>query len=230
MLIDKERSIIPACDMDSNYELYELIMKTHKHPAVGAYKIGLRLALYYGLLDLMRDIRNITDKPIIYDHQKAGNDIPDMGAKFADACRASGIDAVILFPFVGDISQKAWIEACQLRGLHVIVGGEMTHPGFNGYISEETSLKIYSVAADNSITDFVVPGNKPEKIRTYKTYLEEKHGVVDPIFYSPGLITQGGDITESGEAAGEKWHAIVGRALYTAEDPCAVLDTLSKQL
>jgi len=41
---------------------------------------------------------------------------------------------------------------------------------------------------------------------------------IKPIFYSPGLIAQGGNITESAKAAGEKWHAIVGRALYDAKD------------
>ena len=38
------------------------------------------------------------------------------------------------------------------------------------------------------------------------------------MFYSPGLIAQGGNITKSAHAAGETWHAIVGRALYNAKD------------
>jgi len=229
MLIEKKRSIIPACDVYTDSELINLIKTTHEHPAVGAYKIGITIAMYYGLRDVCKAIKKITNKPIIYDHQKAGNDIPDMGEHFARTCVESGVDAVILFPFVGKISQEAWQEACLKIGLYVIVGGEMTHPGFDSYIPSTISMKIYSVAATNGITDFVVPGNKSHRIKEYKTFIEEGHGV-SPIFYSPGLITQGGDISESGKVAGERWHAIVGRALYTAENPLVVLDTLSKQL
>ena len=35
-----------------------------------------------------------------------------------------------------------------------------------------------------------------------------------PVFWSPGLVAQGGRITEAGEAAGARFHAIVGRGLY----------------
>ena len=44
----------------------------------------------------------------------------------------------------------------------------------------------------------------------------EKKGV-KPTLFSPGLVTQGGELTESGKAAGEKWHALVGRAITNAE-------------
>ena len=53
---------------------------------------------------------------------------------------------------------------------------------------------------------------------------------VDPIFYSPGLITQGGNITESAKAAGDKWHAIVGRALYNAKDMNRAAEELARNL
>ena len=66
------------------------------------------------------------------------------------------------------------------------------------------------------VKDFVVPGNKPEKIIEYKGFLESLD--VEPILYSPGLISQGGSLTESAKAAGNNWHAIVGRALYNAKD------------
>ena len=231
MLIEKNRSIIPACDVQTDYELLELVLKTHEHPAVGAYKIGFSLALSYGLPHLIRDVKHITKKPIIYDHQKAGNDIPKMGENFAKVCADAGVDAVILFPFTGHMTQNVWQSACKHKGLHVIVGGEMTHPGFTDYISEEDSTAIYKMAADTGIRDFVVPGNKPDRIKFYRDLcLTRSNTQEEPIFYSPGLITQGGDISEAGEAAGDRWHAIVGRALYTADDPYKMLDILSNQL
>ena len=125
-----------------------------------------------------------------------------------------------MFPFTGPETEKAWIKACKKEKLGVIVGGEMTHRGFleseGGFINEKESFAIYEIAAEQKINDFVVPGNKPEKIKMYKAFLEARG--INPVFYSPGLIAQGGNITESAKAAGERWHAIVGRALYDAKD------------
>ena len=185
---------------------------------IGAYKIGFQLALKYGLPKLVKAARAFTEKPLIYDHQKAATDIPDVAEKFAAVCRESGIDAVIFFPQSGPETEKAFILAAQKAGLGVIVGGEMTHKGYlqadNGFLLNEAPKRMYEIAAGLGVTDFVVPGNKPEKIAFYRQFLESKG--VKPVLYSPGLVAQGGEITESAKAAGEKWHAIVGRALYEA--------------
>ena len=73
---------------------------------------------------------------------------------------------------------------------------------------------MYEFAAHLRVKDFVVPGNKPEKIVFYKQFLESKG--IKPVLYSPGLVSQGGKLTESAKAAGKNWHAIIGRALYGA--------------
>jgi len=217
-IIKLSKSIIPSCDVSDLEKLKNLVKETCSIEGIGAYKIGLELALRYGIPAVVDAIRKYTNLPIIYDHQKAANDIPELGEKFAKAVK--GVDAVILFPFTGPETEKAWIKACKNEKLGVIVGGEMTHKGFleseGGFISEKESLKIYEIAAENKIHDYVVPGNKPEKIKLYKAFLEARG--VKPVFYSPGLIAQGGDITESAKAAGDNWHAIIGRALYNAKD------------
>jgi len=216
-IINLNRSIIPSCDVDTLEKLSKLVKATCNVQGIGAYKIGFELCLKFGVPSVVKAIKKHTSLPIIYDHQKAATDIPEMGENFAKA--VNGVDAVILFPVMGPNTEKAWINSCKKAGLGVIVGGEMTHPGFSekegGYISEKESLKIYDIASDFGITEFVVPGNKPAQIKKYKRFLENKG--ISPIFYSPGLITQGGDITESAKAAG-KWHAIVGRALYNSKN------------
>lgn len=218
MIIKLNKSIIPSCDVPNLEKLKRLIKETCSVDGVGAYKIGLELCLPYGIPAVADAIRKFTDIPIIYDHQKAANDIPELGEKFARAVK--GVDAVILFPFTGPETERAWIKACRKEKLGVIVGGEMTHKGFlereGGFISEKESLRIYEVASEEKITDYVVPGNKPEKIRLYKAFLEARG--IKPVFYSPGLISQGGSIAESAKAAGDRWHAIVGRALYESKD------------
>jgi len=218
MIIKIPKSIIPSCDVSTLEQLRKLVKETCSVEGIGAYKIGFELALRYGIPVVVNTIRKETDLPIIYDHQKAATDIPEMGNKFMDA--VDGVNAVILFPVMGPETEKAWIEAGKKAKMPIIVGGEMTHPSFlkkdKGYIDDEAPKKIYELAADLGVRDFVVPGNKPEKIQQYKTLLENKG--IKPVFYSPGLVTQGGDVTEGARAAGNNWHAIVGRAIYDAKD------------
>jgi len=97
-----------------------------------------------------------------------------------------------------------------------------------GYLRKSAPDDIYELAAKMGVTDFVVPGNKPDRITHYKGLIESC-GVKEPVFYSPGLVAQGGEISEGAKAAGEKFHAIVGRGIYQAEDKKkAALEMTSK--
>lgn len=227
-IIKYDRSVIPACDVSSLSELEKLVDATCDVKGIGAYKIGFGLALRYGLPKVCETIRARTKLPIIYDHQKAATDIPETGELFAKACKDGGVDAIILFPQAGPVTEKAWIEACKKTGLGVIVGGEMTHPQYKksdgGWLDDEGIVQIYKIAKEAGIKDFVVPGNKPERIKFYRQLLG------DVVFYSPGLVAQGGEITESAKAAGNKWHAIVGRGIYGAKDMNAATKELTSKL
>jgi len=229
-IIAIDKSIIPACDVPDLETLSKLVEGTASVEGIGAYKIGLQLVLPFGMQKVVETIRAKSDLPIIYDHQKAATDIPALGKKFASACK--GVDAVILFPQAGPVTEKEWIAAVKDAGFGVIVGGEMTHEGYletdGGFINAKAPEKIYEIAAENGVSDFVVPGNKPDRIKHYKEFLEGKG--VEPVFYSPGLVAQGGEITESAMAAGERWHAIVGRGLYQAEDITAAAKELTAKL
>jgi len=218
-IIDWDKSIIPACDVP--LEVYERILEnTGDMDKIGGYKIGIALALNYGLPDIVKVAKEYTDKPIIYDHQKAGTDIPDMGKKFMDVCKKAGVDAVILFPQSGPETEKAWIEAAKEEDLGIIVGGLMTHPKYvrseGGYLADEAVMRMYLNGADLGVTDFVVPGNKPDDIKRIKETLEERG--ISPTFYAPGFVAQGGEISDAAKVAGKNWHAIVGRGIYESEN------------
>lgn len=217
-IIKLNRSIIPACDVDSLEKLRQLVDETCDIEGIGAYKIGFELVIPYGMKQVAETIRELSDLPVIYDHQKAATDIPDTGVKFIKACK--GADAVIFFPQSGPVTEEAWIKAAKEERMKVIVGGEMTHRGYlesdNGFLKNDMPVRAYTIAANLGVTDFVVPGNKPEKILEYRKMLEAMG--IRPIFYSPGLVAQGGKITEGAKAAGERWHAIIGRALYESKD------------
>jgi len=220
--IARDKSIIPALDVDTLEKALQIVRATADIEAIGGYKLGFSLALRYGLPRAVQEIRAISGKPLIYDHQKAGTDIPDTGADFAAACKQSGINTVIFFPQAGPKTQKAWIDAAQAQTLGVIVGVELTGPAYlesdGGYLRADTPEKTLSNALQNGVREFVVPGNKPERIAHYKKLIESgEAGVALPegqyAFYSPGLVAQGGSVTQGAKAAGKRWHAIVGRAL-----------------
>ena len=231
-IIKIPKSIVPACDMGDLKDFEDLVKKVDGVKGVGAYKIGFELGLKYGLPAVVKAARKHTKKPIIYDHQKAATDVPFTGEKFAKVCSAAKVDAVILFPQAGPVTEREWIKACQKERLGVIVGGEMTHEAYlkadGGFLDDMAPVRMYEVAVGNGVTEFVVPGNKPEKIRFYRHLFESK-GIV-PVLHSPGLVAQGGSITESGVAAGGNWHAIVGRALYGAKDRKKAAQELCSQL
>jgi len=219
MLIKQERSIIPACDVtEAKYE--QLVKETAGIEAIGAYKIGFTLALEIGLPRAVEIARKYTDKPLIYDHQKAATDTPHTGEAFAKICKHAGIDAIILFPQAGPETERAWIDFARDEDLHVIVGGLMTHPKYvrseGGYIADEAIIQMYETAAGLGINDYVVPGNNPEAIKKIRAMLvrERSH----PVLYSPGFKVQGGSLEASVRAAEGHFHPIVGRAIFEAAD------------
>ena len=253
MIIQRDRSIIPACDV-SIEKFVDIVKKTGNLEKVGGYKIPAT-AGREGWEIWVKTARKYTDKPLIYDHQKAGTDIPDTGENFMKAIKGAGFDAVILFPQSGPVVEYEWIRAAQDKGLGVIVGGEMTHLrylssdindkgskyseifhdliGFEkilrGYIRDDAPDDIYKLAAKMGVSDFVVPGNKPDRIAHYKLIIEDS-GIKEPIFYSPGLIAQGGQISNGAKAAGRRFHGIVGRGIYNAKNIREAALELTSQL
>lgn len=236
-IIRQNKNIIPACDVPIMV-LTDIVRATADIDGIGGYKIPA-VSGRKGWERWVEAARKYTNKPLIYDHQKAGTDIPDTGQQFMKDLKGSGFDAVILFPLAGPVSQYEWTKAAENESLGVIVGGEMTHQKFldydffsnnkvnydeifeklgfdrplTGYLKQCAPDEIYELAARMGIVNFVVPGNKPAQIRRYNSLIKRR-GIAEPIFWSPGLIAQGGDLTDSAKAAGENFHAIVGRELY----------------
>ncbi len=237
-IIQRKRSIIVAADVPDIVKLGNLADGMNGVTGIGGFKIGLTL----GLKNLSLAV-NIVKRvlgfnfPVIYDHQKAGNDIPDMGKPFAKVLKDSGVDAAILFPFTGPATQEAWTKSCLDADLKVLTGGMMTHPQFlvseGGYIADESVERIYRLACKLGIRHFVVPGNKIEWVKKIRSWLVEELDEGNFVLYAPGFITQKGDISECGQAAGNEWHAIVGSAIYgppTTEDQYKAALAITRQI
>jgi len=231
-IIGRDKSVIPACDVSTLEDFESIIIGTADVDGIGGYKIGFELGLSYGLEKVVGVVRKHTNKPVIYDHQKAGTDIPDTGKNFAEVCKRAGVDAVILFPQSGPETERAWIYHALDKGLDVIVGGRMTHPAYavseGGFITDEGALDMYRIAARAGINNFVVPGNKPEIIEQVRDVVEAEG--VSPVFYAPGFVAQGGSISDAAKIAGDRFHGIVGRGIYQAEDKRAAAIEHTSQL
>jgi orotidine-5'-phosphate decarboxylase len=231
-IIARDKSVIPACDVETLEQFEELVRQTADVPGIGGYKIGFELGYGYGLPRVVEAARGHTQKPLILDHQKAGTDIPDTGRNFARVCKKAGIDAVIFFPQAGPETERAWIYHALDAGLNVLVGGRMTHPAYavseGGFITDEGASDMYRIAARAGVRNFVVPGNKPDVIKTVREVVEAEG--VSPIFYAPGFIAQGGKIEDAARVAGERFHGIVGRGIYQAKDMRAAAVEHTSQL
>lgn len=233
--IDAPKGIWPACDVQ--LKKVAMIAKASCNiERVNALKIGgIKPTLARGLPLVVKTIREFTDKPLVFDYQKAATDIPDMGQTFAEEAYAAGVDAVILFPFGGAKTERTWIQSCMDIGLDVIVGGHMTQDEFlateGGFINDPTL--IYSIAADKGIRHFIVPGNKVESVQKYYQFLKEKIPNGKFRLSAPGFLAQGGIISDTGKVAGEYWDAIVGRDITkhsTVADMIAAMEKLVLQI
>lgn len=219
-LIKANRSLIISADLPSYNEVGKLAFDLKGLP-IGAYKIGFVAGLKSGLERVCEVLRlHIGDEtPIIYDHQKAGTDIPEMGKLFAKVLADAGVNAAILFPQAGPKTAEAWIKACQDRGLHVMVGLAMTHANFfaseGGYIADDAPARVFALACRLGVRDFVVPGTKPDIVTELRKVLGCEVSEGNYTLYAPGFISQGGSLTKCGQVAGPNFHAIVGSAIYS---------------
>ncbi len=217
-LFQLDHGIIVACDFDSIEELLKVVSETSDITGITGFKLGCTLALRYGLPELTKIIADYTDSPIIYDHQKAGTDIPQMGQEFAQACKDGGVHGVILFPQAGPTTEVEFINNIFDNGIIPLVGGEMTHPNYleheGGFITDSAPYKMYKIAAEYQVEYFILPGTKPAVISEYSTFLSKM--VNQPKFCFPGIGRQGGDIEAAVKAVGSNpAYAIIGSAIHS---------------
>ncbi|OGL40113.1 hypothetical protein A3J32_01265 [Candidatus Saccharibacteria bacterium RIFCSPLOWO2_02_FULL_46_7] len=221
-IISADKSVVFAADVKP--EKFEpVVSELAGVEGLGGVKTGFEVALGIGLRTATELVRAANERLVnVYDHQKAGNDIPETGKNFARAMRRAGVDAAILFPFTGPKTQERWTKELQDVGVAVIVGAEMTHEQIRaseqGYVLDAAFMRMYANAIKMGVNNFVVPGNKPDRVAEYKDFFDKEIGEGQYSLWAPGFISQGGDVSETGKVAGPNWHAIVGGAIYNAEN------------
>jgi orotidine-5'-phosphate decarboxylase len=230
--VGPSRSIAIAADVQSLPDLVRLVSATKNCAAVSAVKVGFTLALRYGLQAVVATIKSETTVPIIYDHQKAGTDIPQMGRPFATACREAGVDGIIIFPHAGPRTLEAFVSAALESDLNAIAGLMMTHSGYlasdGGYLVDAAPSLICEAALRLGVTHFVLPGTNPAVVRHFST-----GPFRDGCFtlWMPGIGAQGGSLAEAFEAAKpNRAVGIIGSAIYASADPQRALAAFANEM
>ena len=221
ILFSRKSGIVVSLDVRSIATMSSVVEATSSVEGVAGYKIGFTLGARFGLPMVAREVRKLTDLPLIYDHQKAGTDIPQMGEEFAKIIAEAGIEAAIIFPQAGPLSEKAFIEALFDEEVIPIVGGEMTHGGYLDFLREDAPNRMYVQGVECGVENFVVPGNKPEKLKKYNSLLTRTLEPLRkrPCLLSPGFGRQGGDIADAVKAVHpSRFFPIIGTAIYTADN------------
>lgn len=232
LIIPHERSLIISCDVEYG-NLSRLVKETSDIHKVGGYKLPY-VSIEEGLKHWVKRARKYTDKSLILDGQKFSPDPkPETNEKSIMALKRTGIDAVIVFPFTGPEAQEYFTKIAREEDLKIIIGGMMTHrrylSGEKGYLPYSAVQKMYRNAAKQGVKDFFLPGNKPDSIRTIRQIILNE-GVQNPEFYLAGFVAQKGEIETAKEILkDDRFHIIVGEAIYNAENPRqAALDLSSK--
>jgi len=224
--------IVPALDLESVDAVCRTVEETTSVPGIVAYKLGLTMTLQQGLANAVETLRRVTDLPILYDHQKAGPDVPDMAGKFSASTRQAGVDGLILFPLAGPRAVDGFVGSALDERLLPVVGGDLPLADYNqsggGYVVDNALDLIFERAIGVGADHFIVPGNTPDKV---SHHAERLTGLIaKPKMFIPGIGALGGSIPDTFAAAtGCDTYAVVGRAIYGAPDPADAAKRLADE-
>lgn len=171
-LFEQKNGIIIDLSNLQDKSLIGAIEATESSPFVVGYKIGALPVLEAGLKDTLRNIRKISSKPLLYDHQKFGSDLPDIyKGRLLELIKSLGADGVFVFPLGGKEVLEAIINKCIDIELTPVVCGDLSYKGFfadeGGYIDIDIQQRIYLDAASYGVSHFMMSCNRVDRIKIY---------------------------------------------------------------
>ncbi len=170
---------------------------------VDAIKVNYPLVLSAGM-DVVGRLSEMGD--VICDFKVA--DIPNTNRLIVEEVKNQGAAGVICHGFVGTDSVRACVEA--MEGGDVFVVTEMSHPGGREF-TQPHAVDLARVAVRAGACGVVAPATRPERIRVIRAV------VGDLKIISPGVGAQGGRASDAIKNGAD--YVIVGRAIYTSENP-----------
>jgi orotidine-5'-phosphate decarboxylase len=207
MLMKPETRLILALDVTDRDWALDIVEAVRGD--VDAIKINWPLVLNCGP-DMVDEISAI--KPVICDFKIA--DIPNTSRLIAENAFERGASGVIIHAFSGIDSLETVVGIAREYDGLVFSVVELSHPGavesYAGVLDRNIDISMRA-----RVSGFIAPGTRPDKIEHIRRLAGPKATIL-----SPGIGAQGG----SGKIAIESGadFVIVGRSIYTAEDPGAV--------
>lgn len=216
--------IIPALDVPTTAAVRDIVAATSSVPGVVGYKLGLATVLDLGLAAAVDLVAGLTDLPIIYDHQKAGLDIPSNATNFAHSLAAAGVRAAVVFPVAGPRATVEYTSAIRTAGIVPLVGGLLPVPDYTkssgGWVSDDVLEQIVRIALGNNETHLIVPaGDHVDPV----VRVAADFGV-RPTLFVPGISASGQELAVLSGVAGRVAgiYPIVGQEVVAADDPAGV--------
>jgi orotidine-5'-phosphate decarboxylase len=163
------------------------------------------------------------------------NDIPNTNIATIQHLHSMGFDSIIVNPFIGKTNLKTTVNFAHSLDCGIISLVYMSHDsaseGFGASIIESSVnaaqvpnlfYKIfYQNSKDSKVDGVIIGGNRLDIIKEFSFKNKNKNKI--PI-YSPGLITQGGDIKSALECGAD--YLIIGRAIINSLDPLMELKNI----
>src|SRR5919107_904270 len=202
---DKQSNIILAIDpLYNTPDLFNyiitLITKLGKY--LCAIKLNFHVILPFSLTQIQKitDIAHAEKLQVIADIKL--NDIPDTNKIAIQYLYSMGFDSIIVNPFIGKNSLKTTVDFAHSLGCGIIsliyMSHSDAHEGFGATIINSSKQRLdnrsnlfykvfYQNSKESEVDGIVIGGNRLDILKEFSS--ENKI-----LIYSPGLITQGGDI------------------------------------
>lgn len=226
--------IVPALDIESHERLEVVVKATSGVEGIAGYKLGLTSVLRFGLKESVRRLQALTDLPILYDHQKAGPDMPDMAKKYTAMCAEAGVDGLILFPVAGPTAVDGFVGEAIKASLTPVVGGEIPVPDYGasggGYMLDDALDRILSRSVERGADHFVLPAHDVAKINRWSGWISGH--VKEPVVFLTGFGSLGGTVEGAFGASQTcaRRFAIVGRLITESTDPAGAAAKLYEKI
>ncbi|MDX9720472.1 MAG: orotidine-5'-phosphate decarboxylase [Myxococcota bacterium] len=205
-------AIIFAADLPSFAENARILDQIRAH--IDVVKINCPLLYREGVGVIGRLVRDY-GLPVFADIKVA--DVPHTNAAIVELMAEQGAAAVMVHGIVGPDGIQAAIDAAASQ-LAIIVQLELTNPGgklFTQPIAEDMA----GLAKELGAFGVQAPGNRPERIQRIRSIVGPEMVIV-----CCGVGRQGGRFQAVRRAGGS--YAIIGRAIYEADDPIAAIEEL----
>lgn len=176
--------------------------------SIVAAKIGYPLVLKSGL-EVISKAKERGNLPVIADFKIA--DVPYTNRQIALCAFKAGVDGVIAHAFVGRDSLEAVVEAAEEEEKGVIVVPSMSHEGGKEFM-QPLSNRMLELAKSVEATGIIGPATRSEDVERLRS---QAGG--EMLILTPGIGAQGGQPGDAIRSGAD--YEIVGRAIYTSENP-----------